>query len=162
MHDFKDNADRTWRLEITIHTVKDLRATLGLDLLDMGGDLLAVMVDDPIALCDMLYVVCRDQAEKDGVSDEDFGRGLRGEAIDAATVAFLEELTDFFPSRRRQILRAALEKVKVLQAKATETALEVLEGDMLDRILDEKLSEGLSSGEESTSSPASPESTPIG
>ena len=40
-------------------------------------------------------------AEKQKISDEDFGRGLGGDAIDSATTALLEELVDFFPQRRR-------------------------------------------------------------
>jgi len=164
MHEFTDNEDRTWRVEINIGAVKEIRGTLEVDLLDMGGGMLAAMIDDPVALCDMLYVLCRSQAEVAGVSDEDFGRGLRGDTIDAASAAFLEELTDFFPSRRRRMMQAAMEKLEALQDKATERTMAMLEGDHLDRILDEQVDKSLSgvasSGDGSTSSPASPVSTP--
>lgn len=166
MRDFNDNWDRTWRIEINITAVKELRAALGVDLLDVGGELLTAMIDDPVALCDVLYVLCKPQADKAGVSDEDFGRGLRGDPIDAAVAAFLEELTDFFPSRRRRLMQAAMEKMQALQERATERAMEVLTGDQLDRLVESKLDERLADamqgtrGEGSTSSPASSESTP--
>lgn len=166
MHKFTDNATppRDWRIEINIAAVKDVRATLGVDLLDGGGEALAAMIDDPVALCDVLYVLCRRQADEASVSDEEFGRGLRGDAIDAAAAAFLEELTDFFPSRRRRLMQAAMEKMEALQDRATERVLEALNDGRLDRALEEGLNNDLSavgsSGEKSTSSPASSESPP--
>jgi len=168
MHEFTDNTGRKWLVEINISAVKNVRGLLNLDLLDLGHETLATMVDDPVALCDVLYVLCREQARAAGVSDEDFGRGMRGDAIDGAVSAFISELTDFTPSRRRRLLQAAMEKMKILEDRATEKTMMMLTGDRLDRLLEEKLEEkldetlceGTDFGGESTSSPASPASTP--
>lgn len=66
------------------------------------------MHDDPIFLVDVLYRLCKSQADSQNVSDEDFGRAMFGDAILHAQTAFIEERSDFFPSARQ---RAAIKKV---------------------------------------------------
>ena len=109
MRTFRDNDGRSWDLTLNIYAVKQVRDVLGVDLLDPSGSpkgenaddcLLRKLIADPVLLVDVLYVVCRDQAEKAGVTDEQFGRAMAGDAIDEATRAFLEELADFTPSPR--------------------------------------------------------------
>ena len=108
MKTFRDNAGRSWNLALNVYAVKKVRDVLGVDLLDLGGDsatrdkpgLLFRLIADPVLLVDVLYVVCRDQADGASVTDEQFGRAMGGDAIDAATKVFLEELADFTPSPR--------------------------------------------------------------
>ena len=64
---------------------------------DVDGTLLEKLINDPILLCDVIYCVCMEEADSRGVSDEDFGRAMAGDAIELATTALLEELVDFFP-----------------------------------------------------------------
>ena len=45
----------------------------------------------------------------------------------------LEELVDFFPQRRREVLRKALEKMQSLQEKSVRAAMVFLESPELDR-----------------------------
>ena len=93
MRTFKDNAGRTWSLTLSVWTVKKVRDLLGVDLLDLGGEsasaqkpgLLFRLISDPVLLVDVLYVVCKDQADSASVTDEQFGRAMGGDAIDAAT-----------------------------------------------------------------------------
>src|SRR3989337_2952553 len=59
-------------------------------------------------LVDVLYCLCKPQADILKVTDEDFGRAMFGDAILNAHTAFIEELADFFPSARQ---RAAIRKV---------------------------------------------------
>jgi hypothetical protein len=101
MHCFKDSGGRTWTIAIHVSAVRRCRAMLRFEGL---GKLLS----DPCGLVDVLYVLCKDEADKLGVSDEDFGRGLGGDSLELATTAFLEELTDFFPDPR---IRAGLARV---------------------------------------------------
>ena len=51
-------------------------------------------------------------------SDEQFGRSMTGDALEAGSLALLEALADFFPSRRRLLLRQLLAQ--------TATSLEAL------------------------------------
>jgi len=111
MHCFKDTAGRTWTISIHVSAVKRCRAMLGVDLyglIDAKFQGLGKLLSDPCGLVDVLYVLCKDEADKLGVSDEDFGRGLGGDSLELATTAFLEELTDFFPDPR---VRAGLARV---------------------------------------------------
>ena len=53
-------------------------------------------------------------------------------ATPAATTALLEELVDFFPSGKRQVLSKALAKLKTLENKAIEAASRRLDDPDLD------------------------------
>jgi hypothetical protein len=156
MKTFKDNAGRTWIVAINVAAIKRVRGLAGVDLfglVDDGFKGLAKLLGDPIELVDVLYVLCKDEADKIGVSDEDFGRAMAGDAIGSASDAFLEELTDFFPDPR---VRAGLRKL-------IETSRKVRDR-MLDR-MDERIAtidpdaEARKLIDSSTSSPASSEST---
>lgn len=117
MKTFKDNADRTWTIAINVGAIKRVRSLLDLDLMEaVEGKLIERLIGDPILLCDVIYCLCKTDADSRGVSDEDFGRAMAGDAIELATTALLEELVDFFPQGKRQLLRKALAKLKTLQS----------------------------------------------
>lgn len=120
MRTFVDKAGRTWTVSITVDAIKRVRDLLKEDLLDIGAVLPRLLVD-PILLCDVIYVVCKPQADQLNISDTDFARAMAGDAIAAAKAALLEELVDFFhePSQR-EALRLAIEKSKILTQKAGE------------------------------------------
>lgn len=170
MRTFQDNQKRTWEVAITVDAVKRVRSLLDVDLLGlMEGKLLERLVTDPILLCDIIYVVCKPHADRDGISDEDFGRAMAGDAIDDATTAVLEELADFFPKGRREVLRKALEKITKLEQMAMDAAAKVLDSGKLERQLQADLdaeiesamqsSEPPNAGDSSTDSQAPSEST---
>jgi len=158
MAEFRDNEGRTWLVTVTTTTLKRVKSLLGVDLGKMAADgsLYQVLADDPILLCDLLYAICRPEADAREIKDEDFGRGLAGDAIDAATTALMEGLIDFFPKGRRELHRKALAKFRTLEQKAIQNAEDRIESDELDNELDRRLT-SLSSA---TSSEGSPESTP--
>ena len=77
---------------------------------------------------DVLYCLCKDQADKQSISDEDFGRALAGDAITQAADAFVEELIDFFPdARARASLRKAIEAGKTVRDKVLSHAEKILD-----------------------------------
>lgn len=103
---FTDKTGRTWPLEVTVGTVRDLRRMLDVDLLSIiepDSGLLNRLATDAVLLCDVLYVVCHRDCQRLGVSDEDFGRSLGGEAIDGAIEAFLEAVDAFFQNARQAV-----------------------------------------------------------
>ncbi len=152
MKTFRDNAGRTWSVCLNISAIKRVRDLAGVDLLEaVGGRLLEKLTTDPVLLCDVLYAVCRDEAENKSVSDEDFGCALAGDAVEHATTALLEELVDFFPQARRQVLGKALEKMKALQERALKVANTRLDSPELERAMEQALAE---SGPASGSLPA--------
>lgn len=136
MHTFTDHAGRTWTVAIHVAAVKRCRALASVDLYGLVDDKfegLSKLLSDPCGLVDVLYVLCKDEADKLGVSDEDFGRGLGGDSLERATAAFLEELTDFFPDPR---VRAGMRRVMAaghqLAGRLIDLAMVKLDGIDLD------------------------------
>ena len=159
MRTFKDNAGRTWSVTLNVLQMKRIRAHLGIDLvnvitLDAGGkvkvDLVDRIANDPCLLVDILWVCVEDEAKAAGVTDEEFGRALAGDAIDEATKALLDELVDFFPGAKRLFLKKAVE----LARKYTGDMTAALEKALSDPELERRVEESMRS---SASSPASSE-----
>ena len=142
MPEFRDTEGRAWRVEINVTTLKRVKVDLGLDLGDeaVAGTLYAKLVNDPILLCDLLYVVCRDQAEEREIGDEAFGRGLGGVCLDNATAALIEALVNFTPSpQRRRRLEVAIRKTETLMELADQDIVSKLEGDGLEQEMRKRL-----------------------
>lgn len=135
MRTFKDNTNRTWTIVVNVATVKRVRSLLEVNLLDVvkldkndkpNVDLLEQLAADPVLLCDVIYCICKPEADTQGISDEDFGTAMGGDAIEHATTALLEELVDFFPKAKRLVLRKLMtagEKVKNQMEKALKLQL---------------------------------------
>lgn len=161
MAKFQDTAGREWTVEITVQDVKRVRALAGVDLLGVAeedGRLLASLATDPVALCDVLYALVKPEADRLGVSDEDFGRGLAGDAIEHATGALMEALIGFFPNPRdRKIMQTALEKVRAAMDLARDRVEADLASGRVEAAVESRLAE---LGLPSTSSPASSGSIP--
>src|SRR5690606_9108344 len=143
MASFTDATGRTWAVNIDVTTIRRLRSALDVNLLDMvedEGKLLAQLLTDPVLLVDMIYVICKPQADQHNLTDEDFGRALVGDAIDRATDALLEALSAFFPSQRGALLRRLVEKTRQTMALAYQVAnkqldgLEITEADIVSRL----------------------------
>jgi hypothetical protein len=119
MHTFRDTMHRIWTININVSAIKKTRALIGVDLLalvDGGFEGLNKLMQDPITLVDTLYCLCKDEADAQKITDEDFGRAMAGDVIEHAADAFLEELTDFFPdARRRAAIRDVMEKGRQLR-----------------------------------------------
>lgn len=157
MHSFQDNAGRTWVIAINVAVVKRVRALVNVDLyklIDDGFKPLAALVADPVQLADVLYCLCKDEADAKQVSDEDFGRALAGDAITLAADAFVEELIDFFPDARA---RASLKKVVAAGRTVRDKLLDHAE-TVIDRI--DPAAEASGWIASFTKSPASSASTP--
>jgi len=154
MKTFKDNAGRTWTVSVNVDAIKRVRSALDVNLMEaVEGDLLERLANDPVLLCDVIYIVCRPEAEARSVSDEDFGRAMAGDAIEHATTAILEELVDFFPRGRRRVLHKALTKLQAVEARAVEYAEARLDDPELERRIEAALT---SPTELSSSLPPSP------
>ncbi len=166
MKTFTDTAGRTWTIALTIDAAKRVKGLLDVNLLELeSGDppLLTRLGTDVILLCDVIFALVKPQADSAGVTDEQFGAALGGEAILAAQTALYEELVGFF----RGLGRADLSKAVQAQRRMIDLAVTRIETriDRLDleaavetclRPADRKAT----LGESSTSWPASSASTP--
>lgn len=146
MKSFKDSKDRTWLITINVGAIKKVRAILNIDLLNIAEtegksdfSLLQKLYDDPVLLVDVIYVLCKDEADKQNISDEDFGQGMTGAALDSAVTAFLAELTEFFPPRKRLILQKAVDLIRRFDQKTEEAIADYLSNSNLDSYLDAEL-----------------------
>ena len=144
MKAFTDSQGRSWNVVVNVSAVKRVRDLARVDLLDVAnGDLLSRLADDPCLLVDVLYVLCKPDADTKGITDEDFGRSMVGGVLDAASSALIGELLDFFPIALRIGAMA-----KVVRKMGEQWALAVDPGVTK------------TPGDSSGNSPAPPESTP--
>ena len=157
MKTFKDNAGRTWTIAVNVDAVKRVRDLLHEDMLDVKQVLERLMID-PILLCDVIYCICKPQADAEKISDVDFARAMAGDAIAQAKTAMVEELVNFSPDPRdRENLALAVEKFNAMTDRAREMIKTRLGSPALSREIEAALS---AVGGSFTSSPESSESTP--
>ena len=135
MKSFTDNLGRTWTLVVNVAAIKRVRALCGVDLnaiveIDRDNnptaELLERLSTDPVLLVDVLYAVCKTECDQKGVSDEEFGAAMAGDAIEQATAALLDEVVDFFPTAKRAALQkilAATRRIEALAKKKLENIL---------------------------------------
>ena len=166
MRQFKDNAGRTWTVDINVATLKRVRGLTGVDLMQViEGTLIEKFIRDPVLLCDVVYAVCKPEADAAKVSDEEFGKAMAGDAIEAATGAVLDELISFCPSPRdRANLGRVLQATNRVMDKArdlTEKRIETLTSESeLDKLVNRMVPEPRTPGSSSTSAPELSASTP--
>lgn len=158
MKTFNDNAARSWTVQINVDAIKRVRDLAQVNLLEVvEGKLLERLIGDPVLLCDVIYCLCKPEADGKSISDEDFGRAMGGDAIDGATTALLEELVGFFPQAKRRVLAKALAKLRNLEAAALAAVETRLDSPELDREIAQRVAALTSL---SGSVPASSDSTP--
>ena len=111
MKPFKDSAGRLWDLSVTAAAAKRVLGALKLDILQpQSGDppVYLALHRDPCLLSDVIYHIIKPDADKAGVTAEQFGEALNGESMGAAKTAFMEDWSDFFRGLGRLDLEALL------------------------------------------------------
>lgn len=162
MKAFKDSTGREWKVELTIGTAKRIRSLADVNLLELDqGEppLLTRLGLDVMLLCDVVYAAVKPQADDAGVSDEQFGAALGGEAILAARKAFFEELADFFRSQGRADLARAIQAQERIVALAVEQVDRKIGEIDPEKAVTEAMAAPVAGGS-STSSPAASAATP--
>ena len=162
MRSFKDNQGRQWSVEINVTAIKRVRGLTGEDLMQViEGTLIEKLIRDPVLLCDVVYAICKPEADARSISDEEFGKAMAGDAIEAATTAVLEELVGFCPSPRdRANLGRVLQATRKVMDRARDLVEKKLDSGELDRLADRLLSGEATAGSSSTSAPESSASIP--
>jgi hypothetical protein len=146
MHTFNDNQNRPWTLAVNIHAIKRVRGLIEVDLLTVAdGSLLKQLVEDPVFLCDVIYALVKPEADAQGVTDEQFGCAMAGDAIEHATTALLPELVGFFHGAKRRVLETALRRIQKLEQTAAEMATQQIEAVNIDPASFEEATSGSSS-----------------
>ncbi len=148
MKSFSDNIGRSWIINVNVGTIKRVRALCNVDLaniisIENGAvpkvDLLEKLASDPVLLVDVLYAICKEEADKLNISDEDFGRSMAGDSIEHATTALLDEVIDFFPVAKRQVFQKILNATRRFQNKSKQALQTFLENPNFDQEVDSQL-----------------------
>jgi len=114
---------REWHVTVDGPKIRQVRAELGgFDLGARDASQFGRLIDDPLLAAEVLWVLCRKQAAELGVSQEQFDAMLGGDAGEAAAVALLDAVIDFFPSRQRGLLKNLLSQQQEIQRAATAKA----------------------------------------
>ncbi len=142
MKTFTDNAGRVWTVQVNVDAIKRVRDLAQVNLLEVvEGKLLERLISDPILLCDVIYSLCKPEADAKSISDVEFGRAMAGDAIDGATTALLEELVDFFPQAKRRVLAKALAKLRKLETVALAAVETRLDSPELEKQMAQRLAQ---------------------
>ena len=148
MKTFADNAGRTWTVAINVDAIKRVKGLLDVNLLEIvEGNLIERLIRDPVLLCDVVYVICKPEADEQNVSDVDFGRAMAGDAIEHATKAVLEELVGFSPSPRD---RANLQKVLETTWRVMDKARDMVEAKLISSELEKSIEQALQNASDSS------------
>lgn len=118
MASFKDSKGRTWLIRITPRHMIEVEKFCGRKLgtvLQNDAEGLGEILGDPAELCKVLWPLVSDDAEKRGISLDDFLESVVGDPIDDACAALLEGLHDCFPTSQAIMLMAMNRLVKSKQ-----------------------------------------------
>lgn len=157
MAQFKDKSSRVWVVELTVDSIKALRANLKLDLADaFKGDAIQRLSTDPVLLVDAMYLICAAQAKAEGIDSAAFGALFNGDAIGDAVDALTQAIVDFC---RNPKARASLTELLRLSKEAENKAIDLVNAKLAGINLDELAATALrqaesKSGVSSTNAPA--------
>lgn len=149
MGQFKDSEGRTWTIAVTVMTLRRVKRDTadkenGFDGIDLTqADVITTLGDDIYALGSVLYSLCQTEAEKRGLSEEEFADGFAdGDVIQEAVECLTAGLVSFTrPASKRQALVKALKKRAEWTDKTMEAQSAVLDGTLLDESFERAESE---------------------
>lgn len=129
MATFYDSEKRPYTLSINLGGVKRVRSVLGVDLMTpyeenplVGGR----KPVDLVAIIDVIYLLARDDADKHGLTDEQWAAAMGGEQMDAAVAQFYQEWERFFRSLNRPDAATVIQKqLQIMQQAVQEAARRV-------------------------------------
>lgn len=163
---WKDANGREWSTAITVSTVKRVQELAGVLLTDV--DVIERIDRNIMLLCDVLSAIAKPQRDERGTTSEQFGELLTGPTIDAAYESFRQDLLDFFPPSRRQMMSRILATTQKIQTESVRLVEEKLTDEQITKLVGQamqKVSQNLDRyleklGDDSGKSPASSESIP--
>lgn len=145
MAKFVDAENRSWTPEVNVVTIGRVRSALKINLLELllPNSTLGETLSDPCLMVDVLYLLCKDQAEKCGVTDEAFGKAMTPDGIEDGWNAVLEGVVSFSPRGLRPAHQRVLEKAKAYQTAAADRIKEMVAGKEFDARLDKAIKDRL-------------------
>lgn len=142
MQKFKDNANHSWEIALTIGAAIKVKDRLGVDLLQPEvGDppLLTRLGTDEMLLAQVIATLLESQFEENKVDESYIYDCFDASTFARAHEAFYKELIDFFQSRGRKDRATAVEK----QTKMIEAGIKAASAKLNEIDVDKVVSEAL-------------------
>jgi hypothetical protein len=116
MRTFKDTTGQEWEIAVPVSAAKRVRQLTGVDLYDLNDGSLFHQLDNPITLVDVLYVLCKPQADARGVDDLQFGSRVPPAALEDITDAIVvESAAMLYPAARREAVLELWRRIRELR-----------------------------------------------
>ncbi|MEP0846068.1 MAG: hypothetical protein HRF50_04505 [Phycisphaerae bacterium] len=133
MRTFSDMVGDRWTLALTLPAIRRIKAALDVDLLEViEGKHLDRLTRDIGFLCDVIYLLCKPEADARNLSAEQFGERIAGDVIDAAAAALAGAITDFFPKAQRPVVERLSAIANQAMERAADAALERLDPERVE------------------------------
>lgn len=129
-HKFKDADGREWSIVLDVYNAEAVQEQCGVDLFSLFADDqvgAAKLFANVRKTVDVLYVLCKEQADVANIDDIGFGRAIRGDAIQDATNALLQGVANFYPTDQRLHREAMILKATVATTQVNQKILAAIE-----------------------------------
>jgi hypothetical protein len=158
MNRMKDSKGREWEIPVNVLTIGRVRQEHdGLNLLEVvmpENALLDRLAGDPIELAQVLFLLCRDQIDREKIAAEDFYTSLSRDCLDDGLRAILDGAVNFSPSGLRAAYRKVLDKSAKLEETQHKRLAALIDSTEFDAMLDSAMTRALD-GTSPTGSPSS-------
>lgn len=147
---FKDNKGRIHEVTVDVEAVRRVRRAtfdgpggvmFAFDLMEMVTlEGIRRLLDDPLLVVDVAYLVCKPQLEQRGITQQDFGASMVGDPIEAALRALQEEVVSFFQNPRdRAAAKRVMTETYTLLDKLRDRREKALDAGLLTKAMDNAL-----------------------
>ena len=110
---FVDNKGRTWPVQLNSAALRRVRRLLGIDILQLDWKGLGSLLGNMETVVNVLYCVCKPDADILGISDVDFGRALLIDPAWQGYLALMGAIAELCPNPyNRSALRAIIQEHK--------------------------------------------------
>lgn len=112
MKRFLDSTGKQWEFDVNLESIERVKSICNVDLSDLFGDdlkLISSLFENPSLLVSVLWELCEHQ---DDTLKAAFRKSMRGDSLELAASALVDDVIDFFPNaRRRELCRATVQKL---------------------------------------------------
>lgn len=117
MKKFSDKNGKSYVIDVNVASIQAVKVGADIDLFRVTDkDVVDSLLGDVEKTVQVIWslVECEPANKATLPTATEFGRGMSGDSLEAATDLFWEDLADFFPSRQRSILKKLLATSKEL------------------------------------------------
>ena len=114
---------KEWLVAVDGPKIRRIREACGVDLGARDCSQFDRLTNDPLLAQDVLWQLCRKDAEAAGLDCDQFQGLLSGDVGEAAGNALIEAVIDFFPNQQRKLLRDMLAKNQAVQEATLNAAM---------------------------------------